>query len=79
MDLKVTKQPCGGWVAIDADNYEVESDSEGWWSKSPAGYGRTETEAIQELLVDMRSRPKAPKREENNDVFPGFRGNNDNA
>ena len=40
MDIKTTKQPDGSWVAIDADNYEVEYDSEGWWSKSPAGYGR---------------------------------------
>jgi hypothetical protein len=59
MDIKTTKQPDGSWVAIDADNYEVESDSEGWWSKSPAGYGRTETEAIRELLADIEERLNA--------------------
>jgi sugar (pentulose or hexulose) kinase len=60
MDLKLTKQPDGYWVAIDADNYEAESDSQGWWSKSPAGWGKTELEAIRELLADIEDRTLAP-------------------
>ena len=59
MDIKTTKQPDGGWVAIDADNYEAECDSVGWWSKSPAGYGKTETEAIRELLAEIEERLNA--------------------
>lgn len=39
-----------GWQAIDADTYEAESDSVGWWSKSPVGYGATEQEAIDDLI-----------------------------
>jgi hypothetical protein len=56
MDIKTTKQPDGYWVAIDADNYEAESDSERTWSTSPAGYGKTELEAIRELLADIEER-----------------------
>ena len=59
MDIKTTKQPDGSWVAIDADNYEAESDSEGWWIKSPAGYGKTELEAIRELLAEIEERLNA--------------------
>jgi hypothetical protein len=53
MDIKTTKQPDGYWVAIDADNYDVESDSIGAWSNSPAGYGKTELEAVRELLAEI--------------------------
>jgi len=56
MDIKTTKQPDGWFIAIDADNYEAESDSIGAWSNSPVGYGRTETEAIRELLAEIEER-----------------------
>lgn len=59
MKIETTKQPDGYWVAIDADNYEAECNSEGWWSKSPAGYGRTEDEAIRELLAEIEERANA--------------------
>ena len=59
MDLKVTKQPDGSWIAIDADNYDVESDSVGAWSNSPAGYGRTRDEAIQELMEAIKDQANA--------------------
>ena len=59
MNIQTTFQPDGSWVAIDADNYEAESDSEGWWSKSPAGYGKTELEAIRELLAEIEERLNA--------------------
>lgn len=48
--VSVELQPDNHYHAIDADNYEAESDSEGWWSKSPVGYGKTEQEAIDDLL-----------------------------
>jgi hypothetical protein len=53
MNIKTELRPDGYWSAIDADNYEAESDSEGWWSKSPVGYGKTEEEAIEDLIFVM--------------------------
>lgn len=53
MKIQTELQPDGYWSAIDADNYEAESDSEGWWSKSPVGYGKTEQEAIDDLLSEL--------------------------
>lgn len=40
------------WSAV-TDNYEAESDSEGWWSSHPVGHGETEREAIDDLLEQM--------------------------
>ena len=62
MDIKTTKQPDGHWCAIDADNYDVESDSVGAWSTSPVGYGLTELEAIRELLAEIEERANAKPR-----------------
>jgi hypothetical protein len=59
MDIKVTKQPCGGFVAIDADNYDCDCDENGFFSTSPAGYGKTELEAIRELLAEIEERASA--------------------
>ena len=56
MDIKTTLQPNGYWVAIDADNYDVDCDERGYFSNSPAGYGATETEAIRELLAEIEER-----------------------
>jgi hypothetical protein len=56
MDIKLTKQPDGYWVAIDADNYDVDCDHSGYFSNSPAGYGKTEQEAIDELLAEIKER-----------------------
>jgi hypothetical protein len=64
MDIKTTRQPTGEWVAIDADNYDVESDSVGAWSSSPVGYGLTETAAIRELLEEIEERANARPRTE---------------
>ena len=44
------------YVAIDTDNYEAECDSEGWWSNSPVGYGRTAELAIADLLEHIEER-----------------------
>ena len=59
MKIQVTKEPDGYWHAIDADTYEAESDSEGWWSKSPVGYGKTELEAIADLMAEIELRANA--------------------
>ena len=32
------------------DDYDVDGDSEGWYSADPVGYGATEQEAIDNLL-----------------------------
>lgn len=51
----VVLDPDGMFRAIDLDSYEAESDSEGWWSHSPTGYGRTPLDAIIDLLDEMES------------------------
>lgn len=56
MKIQTELQPDNQWSAIDADNYEAESDSEGWWSNSPQGYGETEQEAIADLLEQIEER-----------------------
>lgn len=56
MKIQTEFQPNREWRAIDADNYEAECDSEGWWSKSPVGYGKTEQEAIDDLLLEIEER-----------------------
>ena len=62
MDIKTTKQPDGYWVAIDADDYDVDCDENGYFSNSPAGFGHTETEAIRELLAEIEERADAKAR-----------------
>lgn len=52
-DLQTEFQPDGQWAAIDRNTYEAESDSEGWWSKSPVGHGKTEQEAIADLIEQI--------------------------
>ena len=61
MKICATHQPTGEWAAVDLDNYEAESDSIGSWSKSPVGYGRTESEAIVDLMNKING--VAPARE----------------
>lgn len=58
MDIKTERLPDGQWSAIDADTYDAESDSVGSWSNSPVGYGKTERNAIIDLLNEI-----APNRE----------------
>jgi hypothetical protein len=53
MKLHTELQPDNQWSAIDLDTYEAESDSVGWWSKSPVGYGDTEAAAIADLLDQL--------------------------
>ena len=50
MKIITRLDPDGFWAAVDQDTYEAESDSAGWWSNSPQGYGDTEIKAIRDLL-----------------------------
>jgi hypothetical protein len=59
MKIETSIGPDNAWFAIDADNYEAESDSEGSWSKSPQGIGDTEIEAIRDLLDQIEERANA--------------------
>jgi hypothetical protein len=53
VDIDTEFQPDNQWRAIDRNTYDAESDSEGWWSKSPVGYGDTEAAAIADLLDQL--------------------------
>lgn len=53
VDIYTEFQPDNQWCAIDRNTYEAESDSEGWWSTSPVGYGDTEAAAIADLLEQL--------------------------
>lgn len=50
MDIQVTQVPTGEFVAIDRNNYDVDCDHTGFFTKSPTGYGRTPLDAIVDLL-----------------------------
>ena len=59
MDIKTTIQEDGSWVAIDSDNYDCDCNENGFFSTSPAGFGKTELEAIRELLAEIEERANA--------------------
>lgn len=50
MDISVTLHPDQTFVAIDRNNYDVDCDHTGFFTKSPHGYGRTPLDAIVDLL-----------------------------
>lgn len=50
MDISVSQDPTGCFVAIDRNNYDVDCDHTGFFTKSPTGYGRTPLDAIVDLL-----------------------------
>ena len=41
------------WSAIDEDTYDVDCDQDGYFSTSPVGHGRTEAEAIADLMEQL--------------------------
>lgn len=49
-DLSVTLQPDGYFCAIDRNNYDVDCDHTGFFTRSPQGYGRTPLDAIVDLI-----------------------------
>jgi hypothetical protein len=50
MNIKTELQPNNEWSAIDLDTYDCDCDQDGFFSTSPVGYGKTEQEAIDDLL-----------------------------
>lgn len=50
IDPAVVLEPDGFFRAIDRNNYDVDCDHTGFFSKSPTGYGRTPLDAIVDLL-----------------------------
>jgi hypothetical protein len=50
MDISVALQPDSYFVAIDRNNYDVDCDHTGFFTRSPTGYGRTPLDAIVDLL-----------------------------
>ncbi len=44
------------WSAIDEDTYDCDCDQDGFFSTDPVGYGRTEAEAIADLLEQIEER-----------------------
>jgi hypothetical protein len=47
------------WHAIDADTYDCDCDQDGFFSLAPIGYGRTEAEAIGDLMEQLEDREDA--------------------
>ena len=41
------------YVAIDLDTYDCDCDQDGFFSTSPVGYGKTEQEAVADLIEQM--------------------------
>lgn len=50
MDVAVVLEPDGFFRAIDRNNYDVDCDHTGYFTKSPHGYGRTPLDAIVDLI-----------------------------
>jgi hypothetical protein len=53
MDIQTGLNPDGYWYALDANTYDVDCDQDGFFSKSPVGYGKSEEEAIEDLIWIM--------------------------
>ena len=56
MDIKVDVNYIGEYTAIDANNYDVNCDQDGYFSRSPVGYGKTEADAIQDLMEQIEEK-----------------------
>lgn len=50
MNVSVILEPDGYFRAIDNNNYDVDCDHTGFFTRSPTGYGRTPLDAIVDLL-----------------------------
>ena len=57
--LAIELQPDGEYCAVDADNYEGESNSVGSWSKSPVGYGKSPVAAVLDFIEQVEDRANA--------------------
>lgn len=50
MKIAASQNYIGEWTAIDADTYDCDCDQDGFFSTSPVGCGKTEQDAIADLL-----------------------------
>lgn len=44
------------WSAVDEDTYDADCDQDGFFSKSPVGWGATEAEAIADLKEQLEQK-----------------------
>lgn len=56
MDIRTEINFIGEWTAIDRSTYDCDCDQDGFFSTSPVGYGKTEQEAIADLLEQIEDR-----------------------
>jgi hypothetical protein len=50
MDIITGFNPDGYWFALDRNTYDADCDQDGFFSRSDVGYGKTEDEAIEDLI-----------------------------
>ena len=55
IDLQTEHLPNGEWKAIDRNTYDCDCDQDGFFEVCPVGYGKTELEAIADLLEQMEA------------------------
>jgi hypothetical protein len=53
VDLETGKNPDGYWYALDRNTYDVDCDQDGYFTRSSVGHGKTEQEAIADLLEQL--------------------------
>lgn len=53
MDIITGLNPDGYWFALDRNTYDADCDQDGFFSRSTVGYGKTEDEAIEDLIFLM--------------------------
>lgn len=55
IDLRTEHLPNGEWKAIDRNTYDVDFDQDGFYEIGAVGHGKTEQEAIADLLEQMEA------------------------
>lgn len=58
MNPAVILEPDGCFRAIDRNNYDVDCDHTGYFTKSPCGFGRTPLDAIVDLIDETQYRKR---------------------
>lgn len=53
IDLETGVNWIGEWYALDRNTYDVDCDQDGFFSRSAVGNGKTEQEAIADLLEQL--------------------------
>lgn len=55
VDLRTEFLPTGEWKAVDMNTYDCDCDQDGFFEACPVGYGKTERDAIADLLEQMEA------------------------